>query len=186
MAVVAGAIIIGIWAYAVVDSIFWFVPRYEAGGLRHRFFTDLAYATNGWLGVAFFGGCGAFFLPHWLAALRRVATTEPALQIGDDSLTLHPSFRQKLRSIPFSQVKNLLVTTEGEAMSSSSKALSSMSPLGSGWLVKKAAKKSCLLITYSHEDGKNKRIKVSAQFIDGGADSLVDFEKAFNLANSAV
>ena len=97
---------------------FWFVPRYEVGGLRHRFFTDLVYATNGWLGVAFFGGCGAFFLPHWLAALRRVATTEPALQIGDDSLTVHASFRQKLRSIRFSQVKNLLVTTEGVAMSS--------------------------------------------------------------------
>jgi hypothetical protein len=178
LAVVAGTIMVSLCFYMVVDSLLWFTDRYEAGHTGHKWFAELSYQTNGWLGAILFGLCGAFFIRPWIAAFRRLGARTHALEATPDSLLVHQSFGLVRNAFSLDDISSFELTTEGEALSSGQRALTGVTLLGSQWIVNRSMKKVCLRIFVNTGEGKPKKVHVAAQFVSGGAGALKDFYNA--------
>jgi hypothetical protein len=177
LAALAGVLIVGASGYMIIDRLFWFTDRYEAGRTGHGFFSSVNYATDGWFGIFFFGTGVAFFLQSWIAALRRLRTTTPALEVAGQRLLVHGSFSRRRMSIPLCNLESVELTTEGEAMFGTMRFLSGVAPLGSKTLVRNSGKKVCLVARFFDEQNKRRKIRLSAQFVEGGADALARFHE---------
>jgi hypothetical protein len=179
-AVAAGMTGITVCVVGAFDSLLFFVPRYEeAGGLRPGLLRELNYATDGWLGFILLAACAAFCVPFFWSAVYRLFTSQAAMELTDHHILVHPSFLMADRQISYSAIKSITLTTEGEAMQNrSQKLVRAATPFGSGWVVRQSEQKICVIVRYSGVCGREKKVKISAQFIERGKWALGDFVKA--------
>ena len=179
IAVIAGAALLAVCGYAAVIGGFPDVNMIGRCGSPNRIFVKLNCATNGWLALAFFGGCFLFFLPVWARSIHRLFTSIPAVYLAEERLEVHSSFLLSDRLIPYSSIRSVVLTTEGAAMGNGTRSVSrAITPVGSGWIVSRSERKICAVIIYLSKSQRQRKLKISAQFIDRGKWALGDFVTA--------
>lgn len=177
-AIIASIALILPCAAAIYYSV-RFEPPYDTGSSRGALFREANYETHGWFAIIVFSVFILTILPLLWRALARLFTKMPAVEFGGNGLLVHSSFLTSDHAIPYSAIRSVSMTTEGEAMSAPARVFSgAVTPLGSGWAVRHAEKKICVLIGYVDANSRQKSLKISAQFIEGGRITLAEFVPA--------
>jgi hypothetical protein len=179
IAVIAGTALLAAAGYLVIISGFSGDSWATKCNSSHRLLVSLNCASNGWLGLAFFSGAFLFLLPLWVGAIRRLFAIAPAIRMAEEGLQVHPSFMFSDRLIRYTSIQSVTLTTEGAVMSSGSRGVAkAITPLGSRWIVSRSERKICALVIYRSNRERQKKLKISAQFIDRGKWALGDFVAA--------
>ena len=179
---VLGVFVICALVIMVVDGLYWFVPRYEAGDTGHRLTTQLNYVTHGWLEVALAIAMLCLFAPLVLQAMLRVFVAGPALKLEPGGLAVHPSFLRADRLIPYAAITDALLTTDGETTNREANQVArAIAPLGVGWILNRAEKRPCLVIYYCNRKGHKREVKVLAPFARDGQLGLKNFHQSLTL-----
>ncbi len=182
------ALFFGVCVYMAVDSLLWFVDRYEPSdfGNRGRLLRELNFESDGWFGAILFGVVGLLTALLGFVFLRNIFTDLPVAEIDAHSLYMFRAFRKSRERIHFTRISSTEIAVRGRGMNSFSRSVGAHSPMGARWVINRMNRKESLIIDYSYMNGKSHVLLIHPETVEDGMSALTEFHEKLESRRQAL